>query len=185
MDVSIAEKLMVMDEASWQRHANPLSVYTRYTALPMLAAAVWSRVWLGWWSLLPIALAILWVWLNPRLFPIPAGTRSWASRSVLGERVWLNRKAVPIPPEHARAAMLLSIGNGLVSLVVIYGLVVLDLIATLGGILLVIIVKSWFLDRMVWLFEVMAARHPPYAAWLRPPAEAAAAVPTLNRGLPR
>lgn len=34
---SFAERLMGMDAASWERHANPLSVYTRYAALPLLA----------------------------------------------------------------------------------------------------------------------------------------------------
>lgn len=168
MVASGAEKLMGMDEATWQRHANPLSVYTRYTALPLLAAAIWSRVWLGWWALIPVALALLWIWLNPRVFGVPAATRSWASRSVLGEQVWLRRKAVPIPREHARAAMLLSVANGLASLVAAYGLLVLDLAATLAGVALVIVIKSWFLDRMVWLFDTMAAVHPLYAGWLRP-----------------
>lgn len=168
MSASLAEKLMSMDAASWQRHANPLSVYTRYTALPLLALAIWSRVWLGWWALAAVAVALAWIWLNPRLFPVPASTRSWASRSVLGEQVWLRRKTVPIPAGHARAAMLLSIGNGLASLVVVYGLAVLDPWVTVCGIAMVIVLKSWFLDRMVWLYETMAAVHPAYAEWLRP-----------------
>ena len=168
MTASVLERLMGMDAATWQRHANPLSVYTRYTALPLLAMAIWSRVWLGWWALLPVALAVAWIWLNPRLFGVPASTRSWASRSVLGEQVWLRRRQVPIPPEHARAALLLSIANGAFSLLVVYGLVMLDMAATVAGLALVILVKSWFLDRMVWLFETMAAMHPPYADWLRP-----------------
>lgn len=168
MGASAFERLMGMDAASWQRHANPLSVYTRYIALPLLALAIWSRVWIGWWSLLPVAAAIAWTWLNPRLFPVPASTRSWASRSVLGEQVWLRRKAIPIPPEHARAALLLSLANGLASLVVVYGLICLDAVATVVGTMLVILMKTWFLDRMVWLFDTMAGAHPAYAEWLRP-----------------
>lgn len=49
-----------MDEETWMRHANPWSVWTRTTALPLLILAVWSRVWIGWWALLPIAAAVLW-----------------------------------------------------------------------------------------------------------------------------
>jgi hypothetical protein len=26
----------------------------------------------------------------------------------------------------------------------------------------------WFCDRMVWLYDDMKDKHPPYAAWLRP-----------------
>lgn len=155
-----------MDDATWRRHANPLSVYTRYSGLPLLALAIWSRVWLGWFALVPVGAVILWIWLNPRLFPEPGSTRNWASKAVLGERVWLNRKAVPVPEGHARAALLLSILNGLASLLAAYGLLVLALWPTLTGIGIVILAKTWFLDRMVWLFEDMANSDPLYRSWL-------------------
>ncbi|MBX9255391.1 hypothetical protein H1Q63_15855 [Desmonostoc muscorum CCALA 125] len=48
---------------------------------------VWSRVWLGWWSLIPVTIAVLWMWLNPRIFPKPQSTYHWISKGVLGERV--------------------------------------------------------------------------------------------------
>jgi hypothetical protein len=57
-----------MSEEAWQRHANPWSVWTRNTVLPALVLAIWSRAWLGWWSLVPIALAVLWMWMNPVSF---------------------------------------------------------------------------------------------------------------------
>jgi hypothetical protein len=162
---SIAESVMSMDESTWQRHANPLSVYTRYLGLPLLALGVWCRVWLGWWALIPIAVAILWIWLNPRIFPKPASTDNWASKSVLGERVWLNRKLVPIPAGHRRAALLLSILNGLASMLAIYGLAMLQIWPTLAGIAGVILAKTWFLDRMVWLFEDMRRDNMIYRSW--------------------
>ncbi len=104
MDIfKTSERLMGgMDQATWARHANPASVYTRFTALPLLCAAVLSRFWLGWWALLPVTLVLLWTWLNPRLFQAPAHTESWAARGVMGERVFLNRHTVPIPAHHIR-----------------------------------------------------------------------------------
>lgn len=63
-----------MDEATWERHANPWSVWTRFTAWPLLALAVWSRVWLRRWAIFPIAVAVLWTWLNPRIFDRPRST---------------------------------------------------------------------------------------------------------------
>src|SRR5687767_10226355 len=89
-----------MDEGTWARHANPWSVWTRYTVLPLLMLAIWSRVWLGWWSIVPVLLTLLWAWLNPRLFPVPSSTNNWASMAVLGERVWMNRGKVPLPQHH-------------------------------------------------------------------------------------
>ena len=87
-----------MTDETWARHANPWSVWTRFTAFPALILAVWSRAWLGRWAAVPIFGAVLWTWLNPRLFERPRSTDNWASKAVLGERVWMNRDAVPIPP---------------------------------------------------------------------------------------
>ena len=64
----IADFFQMTDDV-WARHANPWSVWTRYMALPLLIMAIWSRVWLGWGSLMPIAIVLLWIWLNPRVFP--------------------------------------------------------------------------------------------------------------------
>ncbi len=155
-----------LDDQGWLRHANPWSVWTRNTGLPLQVVAVWSRVWLGWWSLLAVALAVLWTWVNPRIFRRPATTNHWASKAVLGERVWLNRKQVPIPAHHQLAPLLLSGVAGLGSLLVIWGVVRLEIWPTLLGAALVYAGKLWFLDRMVWLYEDMRDRTSEYASWL-------------------
>ena len=159
-------RLFAMDTRVWERHANPWSVWTRVAAFPLLVLAIWSRAWLGWWALAPAAAAVLFLWLNPRLFPPPASTRSWASRAVLGERVWLNRAAVPIPAHHRHMAAILSIVplGGLVAL--IWGLAAYDAALTLLGLATVMLGKLWFVDRMVWLFEDMKGRSE-YRDWLR------------------
>ncbi len=161
------EKLMAMDEATWTRHASPWSVWTRVPVLPLLAFAVWSRQWLGWWCLVPIAMLALWTYLNPRAFPPPASTNTWASKATFGERVWLNRKHVPIPDHHTRFAHGLSILSGLGLAPMIYGLVTYEPFAAALGVVWVVIGKLWFLDRMVWLYEEMRQSNPEYASWLR------------------
>ena len=163
-----AEGLMRMDEATWARHANPLSVWTRFTCLPLLILAIWSRVWFGWWSLVPIALALFWTWINPRAFPPPANPGTWASKGTFGERVFLNRTAVPIPEHHRRWAFALGAlsATGLPPLV--WGLWQLDLTMTVLGTILVVLPKVWFVDRMVWLYEDMKTANPDYVAWTAP-----------------
>ncbi len=95
-------KLMSMDETTWERHASPFSVWTRVlTGLPVLLIAVWSIKLIGWWSLITMIIALLWIWLNPRLFSPPRNTNNWASKVTFGERVWLNRSFLPIPKHHA------------------------------------------------------------------------------------
>jgi hypothetical protein len=158
--------LFSMSDETWERHANPWSVWTRFTILPFIVAAVWSRVWIGSWAWAPVVLTILWTWYNPRMFRKPSSTNNWASMAVLGERVWLNRKGVPVPPHHRTVPNLLS---GLASLglpFIVWGLIRLEFWPTLVGILFTYAGKVWFLDRMVWLFRDMKDTGPEYAAWL-------------------
>lgn len=155
-----------LDDATWLRHANPWSVWSRNTALPLLVLAAWSRTWIGWWWLVPFGLAVLWVWLNPRVFPRPASTDNWASRAVLGERVWLDRKRIPIPPQHRLVPHLLSGVAALGAAITIWGVVELALWPTILGSILVYAGKLWFLDRMVWLYEDAASSSDEYRSWL-------------------
>lgn len=163
---NIAEKGMGMSPEIWARHANPWSGWTRVPILPALALAIWSRAWIGWLSLAGIALLLVWVWLNPRVFPKPQSTKTWMSRGVLGERVWLNRKAVPIPEHHAWWAILLSLVSGLGLLPLAWGLWRFEFMAVFLGLVLCMGGKLWFLDRMVWLYADMADLRPEYRAML-------------------
>ena len=164
---ALSERMMGMDDATWTRHANPWSVYSRTSILPLMTAAVLSRVWLGWWALVPITLVVLWTWWNPRAFGAPKTTNSWAAHGTFGERVFLNRTKVPIPAHHKRWAIALSIVSGLGLPPWIWGLWQLDLGMTLFGLTLLFGGKLWFIDRMVWLYQDMKDAHPDYAGWAR------------------
>jgi hypothetical protein len=92
-------KLFGLTGDNWMRHANPVSVWTRFAVLPLLALAVWSREWIGWWSLAAVALALVFMMVNPLLFPPPRSTRHWASKAVFGERIWTDRAKAELPPQ--------------------------------------------------------------------------------------
>ena len=154
-----------MDDDTWERHANPWSVWSRTTALPALILAAWSRVWIGWWALVPGLIALLWTWLNPRLFGKPSSLNSWASKCVLGERIWINRDEEPVPERHRFAPNVLNAVTGIGNLVVIWGVVQLAIWPTIFGAALAYIGKLWFLDRMVWLYEDMKDATPEYKTW--------------------
>lgn len=160
-------RAFAMSDAAWERHANPWSGYTRFFILPLLVLAIWARVWIGAWCLLPVGLVLLWTWLNPRAFPPPAHTEAWMTRAVLGERVWLAADTVPIPAHQRRAARCLTLLPLLGFPAMVWGLVVLDPWAAALGTALVVIAKLWFLDRMAWLWDEMRT-HPAYAPWHRP-----------------
>lgn len=154
-----------MTEQVWERHANPWSVWTRYFALPLLIFAIWSRVWAGWSALIPTAMVLGWIWINPRVFPKPRSTNNWASKAVLGERVWLNRKQTPIPKHHNAIIAITNTINAVGFGICLWGLITLSVWPTLLGLSWVILGKTWFLDRMVWLYEDMK-EHPQYRQWL-------------------
>ncbi len=164
LERTIANIFSLSDE-NWMKHSNPWSVWTRYSVLPIIVLAVWSRVWLGWWALLPIALSLLWMYFNPVFFKKPRSTNNWTSKAVLGERVYLNRDNVPIPVRHKRVPNIASGISGLGFLVAMYGLVQLSIWPAVLGTIITIVAKTWFLDRMVWIFEDMKENEE-YGKWL-------------------
>ncbi len=146
-----------LDGTGWARHANPWSVYTRIPILVLLATAVWARQWIGWWCLVPVAVVCLWSAVNPRAFPPPADLTDWASRSVLGETYWSARKKTPIPARHRVVPVMLIMMNTAGVPFIVWGLVATDLWILLFGLTVQTAGKLWFLDRMVWLHDDMAA----------------------------
>ena len=148
---AFTEKLMGMDESAWRRHANPWSGWTRVVTLPLLTLAIWSRVWIGWWSLVWIAVVLVWTWFNPRLFPAPTRLDNWMSRGVLGEQIWLNRNEQPIPPRHDRMAALLNYSAAAALAPWIWGMITLAFWPTLIGMIVTMLLKLWFVDRMAQL----------------------------------
>jgi hypothetical protein len=159
-------RLFAMDDATWLRHANPWSVRLRFTVLPLLIIAFWSRLWLGWLAAVPVVLALLWTWINPRIFPAPQTLDHWTSKGVLGERVWLNRDAVPVPPHHRTVPNVLSAVSGIGMVFVLWGVAVLDPWPALFGLAVVDLAKLWFVDRMVWLWQDMREATEEYRGWV-------------------
>lgn len=163
----LLEKTMSMDDRSWEKHSSPWSVYTRFTLLPLLSVAVWSREWLGIYSFIPIILTLLWTWLNPRAFPPPKKTDNWASMGTFGERIYLNRHIQPIPPHHRVLCRALPLLAALGLPFWLYGLYALNIRALALGNLWIIVFKAWFVDRMVWLYLDMKDSSPVYKTWLK------------------
>ncbi len=161
--------LFQFNEDVWLKHANPWSVYTRALSSPLLVIGVWSRQWIGWYCLIPIAIVMLWIWLNPRLFPAPKSFNNWASKSVMGERLLANDPPKALLDYHKPMRNLLNSLSGVGFLLMVLGLIWLHIWLTIIGVLLQIIFKFWYLDRMVWLMESAAAKNPEYQSWIDQP----------------
>ena len=115
---------------------------------------------------MPGGLSVLWLLFNPVLFKKPSSTKNWASKSVLGERVFLNRDKIEIPdihktPLYAILNSISSLGMGLA----IWSILYYSVWGAVLGVSLAYLGKSWYLDRMVWLYESMKGMHDEYKKW--------------------
>ena len=153
VESALAKVFGLRGEDAWHRHANPCSVYTRIPIPLMLVVAIWSRAWIGWWSLVPIGIVLVWTVINPRVFPPPRSLDHWASRSVLGETYWAARKQKPIPARHRVAPLVLSAISAAGLPFLVWGLIVLDPWITAFGLVVQMAGKLWFLDRMALLYD--------------------------------
>ncbi|HET6531327.1 MAG TPA: DUF6653 family protein [Actinoplanes sp.] len=153
----VARAFGLTSTEAWMRHANPWSVYTRIPIPAMLCAAIWTYDWIGWWSLALVAVVVVWAVINPRVFPPPRTLDAWASKSVLGETYWSNRKNVPIPDRHRVAPIVLTGFNTAGLVFIVWGLIVLNLWIVLFGLAVHMAGKNWFLDRMAILYDDMKA----------------------------
>jgi len=153
------ERVMGMTEGTWLRHASPWSVWSRFTLLPLFSLAIWSRDWIDRWAFLAVAMVLIWNWLNPRLFPEPARLDNWASRGVLGEQIYLKRPT-EIASHHLRCLKVLMTatvpGIGLMA----WGLWQLEILATVTGAVLTMVMRTWFVGRMVWIYQDFLAAGP-------------------------
>ena len=115
----------------------------------------------------PILLSLTFMMINPLLFPRAKSTKNWASKGVFGERIWADRANVELPAQFQspRVANVTYLFQVVGIAVLAYGLVRLDVVAVVAGLVIVQCAKAWFIDRMVLLFEDMKKRNSQYASW--------------------
>jgi hypothetical protein len=114
----------------------------------------------------PIVLSLVFMMINPMLFRKPRSTRNWASRGVFGERVWSERNTVVTPPQFTTAVLNVTYAIQVIGAAVLaYGLVRLEVVSTVAGLVILQTAKAWYIDRQVLLFEDMKTRDSRYAGW--------------------
>ncbi|WP_211854817.1 DUF6653 family protein [Plastoroseomonas hellenica] len=162
--------LFRMSDETWRRHANPWSVYTRFAAIPAMIVAIWSRVWIGWWALLPVLLVIVWLLLNPHVFPPVQQPKGWAARGIYGEKLWLDG-GPDLPAGHRAVLRWLAIPAVAGFALLAFGLAWLQPWPTVFGATLIILAQLWRIDRLGRLHdEVGRARSAAAAPQRVPPA---------------
>lgn len=149
----IARGFGLESHEDWMKHANPCSVITRFITLPLLVLAVWSRVWVGWYSLAFVALVGVWSAINPTFFAKQTKIDTWWSKCVIGEYFWANRDRYLVAEHHYRIVRILTLLQAAGVIILATGMYLLDIWMTLAGVVWVYLSKMWFLDRMVWIYE--------------------------------
>lgn len=66
----------------FERHAHPLSAWSRWATTPLLVVPLWTR---DWRSALPVA---AWFAVNPVMTPPVTDDHAFATRAMLGEEQW-------------------------------------------------------------------------------------------------
>lgn len=139
--------MAILSEKTWERHANPWSGWTRVLSMPALGAGLYLH---NFWIL---GATVIWLIVNPILFPKPKSVDSWMSKGVLGEQLYygdgkkfktdlstlLNVLNIP-----AFAAFLYFSWHQEMAAMVLAGLLAMTL-------------KFWFIDRMARLADIAAS----------------------------
>lgn len=82
------------------------------------------------------------------------------SYGVLGEKIWLRNKTDPAIAHHRSMVRILTFSGILGAVFLIFGLILLSPILTISGLLVTVLSKLWFLDRMVWVYRDMHLNNP-------------------------
>ena len=133
--------MAILSDTTWERHANPYSGWTRVLSMPALAIGLYLH---NFWIL---AAVLIWLIINPMIFPKPHSTNNWMSKGVLGEQLYFAegkklKKDLPT---------LLNIINIPVFIAFIYFGWQQELVPMILAGLLTMTIKFWFIDRMAWL----------------------------------
>lgn len=90
---------------------------------------------------------------QPRIFGPATDLDRWETRAILGEKIWLNRRRVPIPQTHRRATTLALTGSVAGILPAGLGLIWLDAGLALLGVVVVVCGQIWFLALLARLYD--------------------------------
>ncbi|MBN2517884.1 MAG: hypothetical protein JXB14_03485 [Candidatus Altiarchaeota archaeon] len=127
-------------EKFWKRHANPWSGATRMATYPFLLLAIWHHNWYA------LGIIIIWVVINPLVFPKPKRMDSWLSKGVLGEEMWTAKWRWDL-------SLFLNFLIAVFFLLALYTTYMNLFWPALYSATLPFILKLWFFDRMVVYYE--------------------------------
>jgi len=133
------------NEVFWKPHSSPRSVWPLVAAYPVLILAIYRR------SRLLLVGTLLSVAANLLVVSPPETDDAWATRVVLGERVWLERGLASSPRDLGVTAV-----GAVVNLYTLRAAVRRQPVRTGLGVVASMALTFLFFDRMVRLYEAHA-----------------------------
>ena len=134
--------MAILPDKVWARHTNPWSGWTRALVIPLLFVALWHHHWVG------LGVVIVWIIINPLVFPAPKSIDNWMSKGVIGEKMYTETGMLKWD-----FPTLLNIINGLTFFPSLYFMYMQNFWPALYFATFSMVVKFWYLDRMVTLYE--------------------------------
>lgn len=136
----------------------------------MLTAALWTQIWLGFWSALLVAIAVLvFVIALPKLIGETGKNSDWAKQVSFGEKIWLNRLFLPVPASDSARLTTLYLVFWMGSLIALLGGFLTSSILSLTGLFVAYAAQFVSFGKLVQLYRTMKEKTPLYRFWTAVP----------------
>jgi hypothetical protein len=109
-EVRMSSPLKRLTRKVFEHHSSPWSAWTRLLSTPLVLVPFWTRSWRHG------ALVGAWLLLNPVVFSEPKDDSAWATRAMLGEEMWIEKRPRDRAMAVNAAASAFGIGGVLASL---------------------------------------------------------------------
>jgi hypothetical protein len=145
-------------------------VLAKLLAPAVLTVCLWSHVWLGVWAAMFACLSsVVVLAFAPRLLGTISGKVTWARDAGFGERIWLNRLLIPVPPDSSRLLTVLYLVGWTGTIVALWGAISALPVLSLSGLAVAYSAQFTCIAELVKLYRVMRDRHPLYRFWTSSP----------------
>ncbi|MBN9670328.1 DUF6653 family protein [Roseibium aggregatum] len=152
------------------RPATPVSICLKFLAPGLLTALLWLQMWLGLSGALALTAAVaVGLIAVQKTYPGRKSGDGWLSQAGYGERIWLNRFIVPIPPELYTGITLLYPVFWSGALAALLGGYSMSALLTATGLLVAHSAQFVCIEKQIRLYREMKNKAPLYRFWASVP----------------
>lgn len=152
------------NDAVWAHRSHPASFWLRLVLLLAFGATLWLRERFDPGFLVVLLALVILAWVSERAFPVPADAKAWATRATWGERLLGSKR--PLHGGASRGLLrTLAVVGSLGTIVMVSGAIVFDPVVTLVGVVVMLVAKLAYFDRLARAYDATAAVDATAAGW--------------------